>query len=543
MNGFRIHQKDAVAAMRRTDMFILERAGVVKRIDGGLIQPIVMVEGVGDGVTDNQEAIDDALTALSVLGRGTVLFSVGDFFHSSEIAPATGIEIAGMGVGVTIIRCAADVMTAVRFGYKGEHAGGLDGFDVPSDPVHNNRISNLTVARADGAVPEGCAGIAWEAFNYGSEHNVLVSRHYYGRTFEGGINGISIGYHGVNCQAMNCTRAYLSLKGVAGVVFTAPDFGRNGREDFDPVYCVEISGDANDINFTDARMQPHGPALTPVDVFGFIGATNATGIFTLTNFNTEQTRYGFVSDADTPVLANLKITGGRWAIASDLFHLDAATVLAYFALTGGTDMSGNLNLSPNTAARVTGCYFGGPVTLTGLGLILSDLVFTGNHCHGDLGVTGAWKKLRGADPEHNTVLGAYANTATGDTQENRRSFLKTVANIALTSATATAVFTVPAGKTFVCTGAYFVLDTVTSYNNSVAPAFIVDSGEGTDQLAISGTIDPNAFKFVGRTARMLTFPNGAGGVALDGTNVRFLVTAANTSGALLGTVFVEGFYR
>jgi hypothetical protein len=345
----------------------------------------------------------------------------------------------------------------------------------------------------------------------------------------------------VGCRASNAKRAYVWIKGVAGVSFTRPDFGSNNGESYDPVYCVEISGDANDINFTDASLIPRGPLVAATDIFGFTSYTNATGVFSLVNLNSEQTRYAIVSDADTPAIPQLKITGGRWASASNFFNLNAATSLGGFALTSGADVSGNLNLSPNVWARVTGCYFGGPVTLTGKGLTASDLSFSGNTCVGDLTRTGAWKKLRGTD-RNNVVLGTYADDATGDTQANYEPFVKELANVSLTSVHAQNVFVIPAGKTFVCTGGYAVITSVTGYNAAVAPSFFLDSGGGTGELAAVGAINTAVFNAVGRVVYLTPFTIGTGAIALPETTVRVYVLTANTSSSLIVRIFVTGFY-
>lgn len=488
----------------------------------------------GNGTTDDITAINSAISAAASAGGGIVLFPRGTYRTSAEIAvTSSNIHLEGEGIAASVIKCDLSVPKAVRFGYKGTTPG-------TSVPVVNNSVSKIAVTRATGTIPANSIGIAWDCFNYGSERDVFSERHYYPRSIDGGVDGISISWSGVNCYAANASRAYVLIKGAAGISFWNADFGRNGGESVDPVFCVEISGDANEIHFTDASLIPRGPGATPTDVFGFTNYTNGTGILSLINITTEQTRYPFTSDANTPSINELKIVGGRWATSSNFFNLNSATQLSTFSLSGGA-VNGSLNLTPYQWAKVTGCFFGGPVTLTGTSATTTDCVFQGNTCNGDLILTGAWRKLR-ADPKNNVVLGTYLDTATGDTEENKGPLVKSVANVPLNAVGGTNVFTVPAGKTFVCTGAYAVLTTVSGYNNTVAPAFFVDSGGGTAQVAIVGAVDPNVFNSPGRVAYMVPFTNGAGGVASSGSTLRVYVYTANTSTTLKATVFVTGFY-
>lgn len=488
----------------------------------------------GNGTTDDITAINSAVSAAATAGGGTVLFPAGTYRISAEIAiTSSNIHLAGEGIGASVIKCDLSVSKAIRFGYKGTTPGTVIA-------VFNNSVTQLSVTRAAGTIPANSIGIAWECFNYGSERDVLSERHYYPRSIDGGVDGISISWSGVNCYAANASRAYVLIKGAAGVSFWGADFGRNGGETVDPVYCVEISGEANAIQFTDAGLIPRGPGVTPTDVFGFTNYTNSTGVFSLINIGTENVRYPFTSDANTPLITELKIVGGRWASSSNFFNFNSATALSNFILSGAS-INNPFNLKPSNWAKVTGCFFGGPVTLTGTSLTTSDCVFVGNTCAGDLTLTGPWKKLR-ADPRNNVVLGSFVDTTTGDTEENKGPLVKSVTNVPLNAVGGTSVFTVPAGKTFVCTGAYAVLTTVTGYNNTVAPAFFVDSGGGTAQMAVVGAVDPNVFNVVGRAAYLVPFSNGTGGVAAAGSTVRVYVYIANTSTALKATVFVTGFY-
>ncbi len=513
---------------------------------GGPIFNVKAYGAAGDGTTDDLEAIKSAIAAATSAGGGTILFPAGTYRTSGEIVITSHhINLLGVGVGATDIRCDASVMKAIRFGFKGTTPG-------TSITASYCSVSKMDVTRALGTIPVDSVGIAWESFAKCSEQDVVVRNHYYCRSFEGGANGISTAWRGLNCYAGNATRAYVWFKGAAGVTFYGAYFGY-GSEIADPVYCIEVSGKANDINFTDATVIPHGGRPTRPDVFGFTNYTSTTGVFSLINFNTENVRYAFVSDDSSPNVNELKIVGGRWASrAPNLFNLDSATTLSNFSISGGATVAGNFDFpAASLWSKVQGCFFGGAVTLTG-GVVpgakgkSADMAFNGNTCNGSLTASGAWDAL---SVEGNAVRGTITNKATGNVTfgdngqiETLKPFVMSVADVSLTTVSEKDVFTVPAGKTFVCTGGYAVLTKVTGYNSSVAPLFYLSSSGEHGRLATAGVIDPNVFNVVGQTAYMSPLNKGGGAVALSGSTVAIHVDQANTSTALVAKVFVTGFY-
>jgi hypothetical protein len=374
--------------------------------EGGQTFNVKAFGAKGDGVTDDLEAIKGAIAAAAHVGGGTILFPQGTYRTSGEVSILSSwIHLSGVGVGVSVLQCDSGVMKAIKFGDKGTTPRTHHGVNYCS-------VSKLNVVRAPGPIPVNSVGIAWECFTKSGEQDVIVRNHYYNRSFEGGEGGISIGWRGVNCYAGNATGAYVWLNGAAGVTFSGAYFGY-GSEVVYPVYCIEISGTANDINFTDATVIPDGP--TKHDIFGFTHYTGV-GVISLINFNTEHARYGFVSDAASPVITELKIVGGRWICGTDVFHLNPATHLANFSLTSGASIGGPFNLPPSGVwTRVQGCFFGSAVTLNG-GLIpnsrgkLADLAFTGNTCAGNLSAIGDWDALA---VDGNVVRGNITNAASG----------------------------------------------------------------------------------------------------------------------------------
>lgn len=124
-------------------------------------------------------------------------------------------------------------------------------------------------------------------------------------------------------------------------------------------------------------------------------------------------------------------------------------------------------------------------------------------------------------------------------------FIASVTGVSLTTAngTDTTVFTVPAGKTFVCTNYYVTLTTVTGYSATNPPTFaLVESAGGNNVCAAyaGSTSFSAANKIVGLG------PSSGGGfvTAAAASLVKFRVTTAtaNTSTNITARVDVYGFY-
>lgn len=481
-------------------------------------------------------ALDDA--AFVTTYNAAVAAGGGTIFWLGKLSSATGlvvmdsnIHLVGAGTSATVLECSLAVQKGIRLGYKGTTNG-------TSSSVNKNSVSNLAVTRVGGTIPVNCAGIAWECFNYGEEHNVLCDRHYYSRSFEGGVDGISCDWHGVNCYAMNATRAYVWIKGAAGVTFTNPQFGRNGGEAYNPVYCIEISGEANAVTFTDGEVIPRSSGSPRPAVIGFTNYTNATGVFCFNNFNCENVGYGIVSDSGTPNITELKIIGGRWALAGTFFNLNAATTLRFSGFCN-TQIANGINLVNPSYVRVVGCELGATTLASpgGEGI----LTFIGNNCVDNLTITGSWGKLRGVEPQTNTVQGSYSNTAIGDIRPIGIPFSVTT-RVSLTAVGGTNLpLVVPAGLKFICLKVVAVIAVLSGFNGSVVPAFVIDSGGGTTQLASSSnTLSMSLFNAVNQAAVLNEFLNGAGGVAATGSTLRCYVATANTSSVLMIDLILFG---
>lgn len=113
-----------------------------------------------------------------------------------------------------------------------------------------------------------------------------------------------------------------------------------------------------------------------------------------------------------------------------------------------------------------------------------------------------------------------------------------VTGVSFTATGTTVIFTVPTGKTFVCTDGAAVLTTVTGYSSSTLSVWsIKNSG---DNAMTSSSTPSSAWNVAGIANHSTAVTSGAYNTAASGTTVGIHVTTANTSTALVGTVFVTG---
>ena len=69
---------------------------------------------VGDGTTLNDSPLAAALAAMASRGGGVLRLGVGTFLFSKALTLPAGTVLEGGGMGVTILKCTADV-TGVTF--------------------------------------------------------------------------------------------------------------------------------------------------------------------------------------------------------------------------------------------------------------------------------------------------------------------------------------------------------------------------------------------------------------------------------------------
>jgi hypothetical protein len=342
---------------------------------------------VGDGVTDDTTAIQAAINS----GAKNIYLPAGTYKTSATLlVSGSGITIYGDGIAGTILLPNLAVAAGITIG------GAASG-----DSSINTVCRDFTVSRAAGTPPTDCVGILWTNFNYGTEINTRCTRHYYPRKITSNQYPpfITIGYRGYNLESDNAVRAYALIEDVAGVYFSFCEFGRNGGEAYDPLYCIEITSEANDVNFESCSFIPRGPTPSGTSAaIGFVGYTNTSGYITFINGNTENVQKGFFSDAATPLINQLNVTGGRFAATVAAANFNAATELRACTFVG-VALNGDFAMTNPVWTRISNCVTN-IVTINGDSN--SDLVYSDNT---NLGVTtfnGTWGEL--------TIIG---NTWTG----------------------------------------------------------------------------------------------------------------------------------
>jgi hypothetical protein len=279
---------------------------------------------------------------------------------------------------------------------------------------------------------------------------------------------------------------------------------------------------------------------TPVS----LASSNVTGTLPVANGGTGITSLGagIATWLGSPTEANLK------SAQSGLAWLDTAqTWTAGIKQTFGADAT-------NAGFRLAG------VTADPSSLTAGDLWYrsdTEEWKYRGASSTRTLANLAGTQTLTNKTIDGGSNTlqnvnassiTTGWTSANAPvgvPFIASVTGVSLTTAngTDTTVFTVPAGKTFVCTNYYVVLTTVTGYSATNPPTFaLVESAGGNNICAAyaGSTSFSAANKIVGLG------PSSGGGfvTAAAASLVKFRVTTgtANASTTITARVDVQGFY-
>lgn len=330
---------------------------------------------VGDGVSDDSAAFAAAIAA----GR-RIHIPAGTYRVGSEIyINVSNRMLYGDGVAATTIICDLTTTNAIRV----------------SNEAHHVRLADFTVSRAAGAVPATSVGIKWGVFNYGSESNVRVSRHGYGRHIHHESGSTSIGYRAVDCTADDCSQAYLRVGEAADVYFIGSEFGRNATETIAPLACVEINGAANAVHFTDTTMIPRGSnSGTTTTTFYFKGFTGSTGVFTLSNVNTENVKHVFGSDAATVLIPELKIVGGRLTNSgANTFNMDSATIFENLRITGSNFGGGPTTIFRPKWASIVGTFFD-QLTVNSTSAAIGTACISGCTVAGTLTLAGVWGSLQ-----------------------------------------------------------------------------------------------------------------------------------------------------
>jgi len=401
----------ALLQYRRADSGAATRTALAKMND---VISVKDFGATGDGVTDDYTAIAAAIAVASVLG-GIVFFPAGTYRTSATLSVlASGVVLQGVGVQSIIISDLA-VTPAIKFG------------DAPSvTGVVHSGIKSMRVTRATGTPDNASIGIDFQLFNYAMDEDVLVERSGINRRITGNNPGISIEYDCLRPSSRNAKIYHLQIQHVAGVKIFGGQLGMNGGETWDCTAMICVTGEANDVNFDCLNVIPTGPDSAAPPALLFASYTNTTGVFKLSNFNTESTSYFISSDASTPVITDLTVDGSRIATDTGVFNLNAATQLIQFS-SSSTGYSSAFTLTNPKWMTLMGTAHGANVSLIG-GATASANITGITMLAGNLVASAAWTYL-GISGTTYPGAGALANTATGTVSVYEHAFLVTAPTV------------------------------------------------------------------------------------------------------------------
>jgi Pectate lyase superfamily protein len=120
---------------------------------------------VADGVTDDSTAINDAISAASAAGRGTVELPAGTIYCGSTIAPVSNVWIRGQGIDKTILKpnpsktgANGDVIRRV-IGTSSTYAEYIGVFDLTidcTDQYSSSPLGTNVTPYSNGITLQGC---------------------------------------------------------------------------------------------------------------------------------------------------------------------------------------------------------------------------------------------------------------------------------------------------------------------------------------------------------------------------------------------------
>lgn len=316
----------------------------------------------GDGVTDDTDAILDAIQAAVENGGGEVFFPVGKYKVSSTIVVPFKCALIGMPSGsefntenaVEIIGTTTLSPVVSLTGSAGAGHGIIKSIGI---------TRNLTTKEAS-SIPSETIGLLIDNSDYTLIENVNIFYHAIGMQ----ASGNKVGLYLDKCMIYSCTHKYAKIEDIVQVNFTNTSLGRNGGEfNIVPVNCVEISGVAETIRFIGCQINPTGAGCTNGILFtNFIG-NNSQGIavFFMSDTHIENMAYPFATDSTTPMLSRVFISNSSitTSIANNLFNIDEATTIDEIIINGNF-LYGKLNFS-NGRVTISDNRAVGAFTFTG----------------------------------------------------------------------------------------------------------------------------------------------------------------------------------
>ena len=324
-------------------------------------------------ISSATSGIQEAVQSLDTGGNGgTVLIPAANWpTHAPITIDARCISLQGSGMGASIITADLSVCPAIQIGTGNRGV-----------PTYNG-ITNLTVTRAAGTIPTNCIGVLWLFYNMGYTQNVEYSRHYVGEkaTHTGG--SITIGLLSDGCRMWGNTYANIWCEHVAGVKYSRLYMGsavETQAGQTAPTYGAVISADANDIKFNECDWLSPVTAPATAMQWGvlFTAMPPGTGMFIFNDCNWENIAQGIVkSDATCTNLRWLEFNAGRCGNAVNTYftRFDPATAVSQFNMHN-MNISNKIEAANVKWSKITGCFIGGTMTITGGDILVANNIFT-----------------------------------------------------------------------------------------------------------------------------------------------------------------------
>lgn len=379
----------------------------------------------------------------------------------------SGVTLRGHGPTATKLQAEAGLLKVVQVGDGDTTTPPVGG--TPAGMAVDVFVSDLTITRVVGTIPDNSIGISWEYFNYGGEKNTNVINQFILRLVGKTSNAdTSIHYSADRTFGYNAKRDYWSIQRAADVFISNSEWGRNKVETVDPYACFELGGTAQQIRVVNSLCIPRGPTSNAADLIVANGWNDPNGIVEFISFYTENVRYCFnaLSGAGNGDFSDFKFIGGRLSCVGGTFNVPADRQFFSVTLNGFVNTNGPTVLPKvSVGGRITGSFVKA-LTVTGGG---GDWNVTGNTVLDSLTTTGTFGNLTMAS---NQVRGGPASFTDGAT--GIRSYRgNQVGNAPLPDVTATA-----SGSSIIET----TLTAVTT-NQNVARLLV---GTGTDQTGANG---------------------------------------------------------